>query len=897
VSYVESAGVTTRWTNNVVTGSAAIDTGTVETTLTFGSAAAAGNASGVLSDADYTILGGAGSWGDRLTDPYTTFGDRVRAVTVPAMQFPTGMGPFFSTVLPDGTIAMPQIQLAVSQVATTGTTMSCAFFHPDQGFYVVTVPTSLGQTDTYAVNGITGVVSTAGGADLSDSTLTWDGDTPVLYCLSALSYRGWRMSTIGLYPFLPAFTLNGDTGRWEYNAGRSIWPATLRASHVNGPDVFPNRTNFYSETYTDTLLPAEIVTLPRSGHIAVAVYGPRAGHNWGSIITVDPVTKTMKAWYEWPDMLNAYGWGSRAFTRDINADPTSVANDERIALNFDLFMQPNETFNVIVFASGGTWRVNYGGTNTSALAVGATAAELQAALGVVVGSGNLTVRETRPFLVSSYVVYEVELIGTLAHTDLTATSITVDTASLTGNGGTIISRWRHGGTGYTAQVAFPFVEVSYDANAGTITPKTVPMLPQTGTEDPVRGEQADASAGMTWYTSNGDLAVAVSGWSPNPNIFTQFSAYGLHIWRSAGVGVDRAYVAMATPTTGWESRYGEARPAPDFVTRSINSDGGTLQLGLAEDQATGSLVIPGSNGKLLTVQPHGRWQSRSGRLWRPGTFASTADVTGTYTAGSGHAIAYNGTETAMQWTAASTADGVIGTATGTAGVSIPSDMIGDVLIFRVEAKAATTRRLIRMAVRFWGSGGGEVGSLTGYGAAVSYDSTTGYRWFTGSALIPTGTAYLSFHIEILKPGGAGEVHYIRTVDVRLAPFYTTPAIRDTGISPLYVDQPGGSWAAKGFVDPETRMLWVPYLQVVDELTARNHRFPSWLTRVNMASLFPLDRRPPARVYTAALWRGMNPVLEVGEVGEETDTGLVKVGNGTTAWADLGYGGADGGRPT
>lgn len=40
--------------------------------------------------------------------------------------------------------------------------------------------------------------------------------------------------------------------------------------------------------------------------------------------------------------------------------------------------------------------------------------------------------------------------------------------------------------------------------------------------------------------------------------------------------------------------------------------------------------------------------------------------------------------------------------------------------------------------------------------------------------------------------------------------------------------------------------------------------------------------------TAAQWTSVNPVLASGELGFETDTGKVKVGNGTTAWTSLGY---------
>lgn len=40
--------------------------------------------------------------------------------------------------------------------------------------------------------------------------------------------------------------------------------------------------------------------------------------------------------------------------------------------------------------------------------------------------------------------------------------------------------------------------------------------------------------------------------------------------------------------------------------------------------------------------------------------------------------------------------------------------------------------------------------------------------------------------------------------------------------------------------------------------------------------------------TAAEWTTVNPVLSAGEPGFETDTGKIKIGNGTAAWGTLGY---------
>lgn len=46
--------------------------------------------------------------------------------------------------------------------------------------------------------------------------------------------------------------------------------------------------------------------------------------------------------------------------------------------------------------------------------------------------------------------------------------------------------------------------------------------------------------------------------------------------------------------------------------------------------------------------------------------------------------------------------------------------------------------------------------------------------------------------------------------------------------------------------------------------------------------------------TAAQWTSANPTLAAGEPGLETDTGLVKYGDGTTAWTSLVYASSNGG---
>lgn len=48
----------------------------------------------------------------------------------------------------------------------------------------------------------------------------------------------------------------------------------------------------------------------------------------------------------------------------------------------------------------------------------------------------------------------------------------------------------------------------------------------------------------------------------------------------------------------------------------------------------------------------------------------------------------------------------------------------------------------------------------------------------------------------------------------------------------------------------------------------------------------MTTRMQQRRGTAAEWAAVNPILAAGEIGIETDTGVVKVGNGTSTWANL-----------
>jgi hypothetical protein len=54
---------------------------------------------------------------------------------------------------------------------------------------------------------------------------------------------------------------------------------------------------------------------------------------------------------------------------------------------------------------------------------------------------------------------------------------------------------------------------------------------------------------------------------------------------------------------------------------------------------------------------------------------------------------------------------------------------------------------------------------------------------------------------------------------------------------------------------------------------------------------PVVTQIQVRRGTASQWTSANPTLASGEWGYESDTGKVKIGNGSTAWNSLGYTGA------
>lgn len=50
----------------------------------------------------------------------------------------------------------------------------------------------------------------------------------------------------------------------------------------------------------------------------------------------------------------------------------------------------------------------------------------------------------------------------------------------------------------------------------------------------------------------------------------------------------------------------------------------------------------------------------------------------------------------------------------------------------------------------------------------------------------------------------------------------------------------------------------------------------------------LSARIKNKIDTSSNWATNNPVLLNGEIGIESDTNKIKVGNGTSRWNDLGY---------
>lgn len=832
------------------------------------------------NNSDVVILGKTGEFGTAQALDSTASGERLETVGSASFDFEPGMGPFFSQILPDGTIAMPQIQLPVNQLTNTGKTMSMAFWSQhESAFYTVVVPTSTGQLEVLSVNTISGVVGAAGGADLSDCAVVTIAGQTVLFALSAVPYRGWNVSVYGEYPTLAAFVKSEETGRWVYSEPLSIFPAELQASDpVNGASAWPNSTNYYAETVVNSKLPAEITVLPQSGFLALSIYGPRTGQNSGAVIVVDPEAKTQVAYYEFPDFESPSGATFRAFPRDLSSDPTSDIDDERILLNFDTFTQPNEIFNIVVAATTGTFTVSWAGSPTTSLAVGISEKDMQAALEAIagIGVGNVNVRLFRPFLVSTYSVYECQLIGAKRASNYSATSITIDTSLLITNNNSRITRWQTGGTGFTKPAPFPMVELAYNATAGTLDPVTTLLLPQGNIFRIGYPELLELRFSHSWIDAEGTAWMSVRGANSNPEASTTFSFRGLHAWRkTAG---ERRYVTDHPPLAGWEDRYGEAQPYPDLNTYGLHNDTNCPILSISEDVASGGIIAASSGGTLKLTEPISMLANRTGNL-----FSTTAPTAWAILGGASHSGVWNGTELAYELTAGSTTNMEGRSPTGLSGIAIPESYEGQLLQVEIDVKSVATPRAIQTVVHFYDAAGAAVSPLTGYGPAKVNSITSAYKTIVGSVVVPVGARFVSLGAVVENPAIA-EVHYVKRAIMYLAACNPIPDIVLSTTS-LYVGATGAAWLAKGFVDPDTRRLWLPFLQQMSTALALNVVRPAWLISVNLSNVFR-DRRPSAARQPIAHAETHEPggtdPLDFAPIDDPSFTGQITVETGAVA---------------
>lgn len=63
-----------------------------------------------------------------------------------------------------------------------------------------------------------------------------------------------------------------------------------------------------------------------------------------------------------------------------------------------------------------------------------------------------------------------------------------------------------------------------------------------------------------------------------------------------------------------------------------------------------------------------------------------------------------------------------------------------------------------------------------------------------------------------------------------------------------------------------------------------------MTRASTLDISAQSRIIRGGAFVAASWTADDPILQLGEIGYETDTHLLKVGDGTTRWSELPYAG-------
>lgn len=267
------------------------------------------------------IFANAGDFGDLDGDPTLPGGETLTTTPI-AFDFELGTAPFFSTVLPDGTVFMGSDSLTDNEVNSTFTGQSVAWYIPSTGeFTSLPLPTTAGNYEALAQNGITG------GADVCDVGVATIARRQVPVAVCSVDYHQWLLAE-GRFRCWLVFESDG-AGGWQLDEARSKTADELAEVPTIGILAFPTTTNVHGETYHIDKGLCEIgEPFRQSGHIPVTFYFKQPGMRSGAVGVIDPETSTLVAWYGLPDFTCSDGTTPDVSPRTIATDPTSVRGAE-----------------------------------------------------------------------------------------------------------------------------------------------------------------------------------------------------------------------------------------------------------------------------------------------------------------------------------------------------------------------------------------------------------------------------------------------------------------------------------------------------------------------------------------------------------------------------------------
>ena len=291
--------------------------------------------SGLSLNQQVQIFGGpsASSFGEARRDTITPTGQSFCAVST---EWPlvAGGGPWFGVALPDGvSFAFGSMTLTNNELNPTmlGTVLYI-WNTVTQRLQAIPVPTSAAvfNPPNHSTSGSSGST-----IDML-RPITINGVNHV-YAFSAFPYTGWQISVYGEPYQLLVFT--ETNGVWAFDESQSMTPSQLAASSAAGASAFPTSTNSYGETYYQTFGAGTCIVMPQSGHLVWGNYFLQSGHNSGSLVAFDPVGRTVKAFYQYPDATDINCVPLKLVPRDLVGNPWSPLNDERFIMTPDVFVR------------------------------------------------------------------------------------------------------------------------------------------------------------------------------------------------------------------------------------------------------------------------------------------------------------------------------------------------------------------------------------------------------------------------------------------------------------------------------------------------------------------------------------------------------------------------------